>query len=119
KFKTKHANHDLENKFSHWANMIDKGDGKDELYFLDGQDLKTAEYVAQEKDDKRPFEYLEKAHESALRGEEQNDPRIKKEAKRHMDRYAKIQFRENGFYGEHIDLTNDESIFKSIHQMSA
>lgn len=110
KFDTKEANNDLVNKFSHWANMIDHGSGKDELYFQSGMDLASAQVKAEKAGDTSPAELFERAHENA----KSDNPKLHKAALRDLNTYSHKLFREHGFGGDFVSLTNDDAVFKSF-----
>lgn len=113
KFNSKQANRDLINKFSHWANMIDKGTGKDELYFQTGMDLASAQARAKKLGDKTPEQLLEKVKEQAT----SSDPRILKQAQKNMSKYSHKLFREHSFGADYVSLENDEAVFESFKKM--
>lgn len=113
KFTSKAANRDLVNKFSHWANMIDHGNGKDELYFQTGMDLASAEEKAKKLGDNSPKELYEKAERLA----KSDDPRLLKQAQRSLNDYSHKLFREHGFGGDFVSLKNDLTVRESFNQM--
>lgn len=114
KFTTKEAKKDLTEKFAHWANMIDHGSGKDELYFQSGMDLASATAKAEKLGDTSPQELLESVHE---RAKSSSDPRVLKKACKDLTTYSHKLFREHGFAGDYVSLTNDETVFASFKQM--
>lgn len=111
--KSEHALEDLENKFSHWANMIEDGSGFDDLYFQSGMDLASGEAVAREKGDKRPEKLMKRVKENA----NSNNPRLKKKACRDLSEYAQIVLREHGFGSAYISLENDKTVYESLKKM--
>lgn len=113
KFDTKAANRDLVEKFSHWANMIDHGNGKDELYFQTGMDLASAEAKAEKLGDNTPKELYERAVKNA----KSDNPKLLKQAERDLNKYSHKLFREHGFGGDFVSLTNDETVYNSFKQM--
>lgn len=113
KFDSKAANRDLIEKFSHWANMIDKGSGKDELYFQTGMDLASAEAKAEKLGDDTPKKLYEKAHKNA----KSTNPKLLKQAQRDLNAYSHKLFREHGFGGDYVSFKDDESVFGSFKQM--
>ena len=113
KFDSKQANRDLINKFSHWANMIDKGNGKEELYFQTGMDLASAEAKAEKLGDNSPKELYEKAKRNAT----SDNPKLLKQAERALNDYSHKLFREHGFGGDFVSFNSDESAFASFKQM--
>lgn len=110
KFETKEAIDDLKKKFSHDANMIDHGSGKDELYFQSGMDLASAQAKATAAGDTEPEALLEKAHANA----KSNNPKLQKAALRSMNAYTQKMFREYGIGSAHVSLTSDEKVFESF-----
>ena len=113
KFDSKQANKDLVEKFSHWANMIDKGSGKDELYFQTGMDLASAEAKAEKLGDDSPKKLYEKAQKNA----KSSNPKLLKQSQRDLNAYSHKLFREHGFGGDFVSFENDESVFNSFKQM--
>lgn len=113
KFNSKQANLDLINKFSHWANMIDKGNGKDELYFQTGMDLASAEAKAEKLGDTTPKRLYERAQKNA----KSDNPKLLRQAQRDLNAYSHKLFREHGFGGDFVSFKNDESVFASFKQM--
>lgn len=113
KFDTKQANADLVNKFSHWANMIDHGSGKDELYFQSGMDLASAQAKAEKLGDTSPKELYEKAHKNAL----SDNPKLQKQACRDLNTYSHKLFREHGFATDYVSFQSDETVFESFKKM--
>lgn len=113
KFDSKAANRDLVEKFSHWANMIDKGSGKDELYFQTGMDLASAEAKAEKLGDESPKKLYEKARKNA----KSTNPKLLKQSQRDLNAYSHKLFREHGFGGDFVSFENDASAFASFKQM--
>lgn len=113
KFNSKAANRDLVNKFSHWANMIDHGNGKDELYFQSGMDLASAHAKAEKLGDEKSTGLYEKAHKNAL----SDDPKIQKQALRDLNEYSHRMFRTYSFGSDYVSLENDETVYKSFEKM--
>ncbi|WP_078598673.1 hypothetical protein [Evansella clarkii] len=113
KFDSKAANKDLVEKFSHWANMIDKGSGKDELYFQTGMDLASAEARAEKLGDDSPKKLYEKAEKNA----KSSNPKLLKQSQRDLNAYSHKLFREHGFGGDFVSFKNDEAVFNSFKQM--
>lgn len=113
KFDSKVANRDLVEKFSHWANMIDKGSGKDELYFQTGMDLASAEAKAEKLGDDSPKNLYEKAQKNA----KSTNPKLLKQAQRDLNTYSHKMFREHGFGGDFVSFKDDESVLNSFKQM--
>lgn len=110
KFDTKEANNDLKTKFSHEANMIDYGSGKDELYFQSGMDLASAQAKATEAGDTSPEELLKKAHANG----QSDNPKLQKAALRAMNEYSNKLFREYGFGSAYVSLESDDAVFESF-----
>lgn len=115
KFSTKEANADLKNLFSHEANMIDYGSGKDELYFQSGMDLASAQAKATVAGDTSPEELLEKAHTNGL----SDNPKLNKASLRAMNEYSNKLFREYGFASAHVSLESDDAVFESFAKIVA
>lgn len=113
KFDSKAANRDLVEKFSHWANMIDKGSGKDELYFQTGMDLASAEAKAEKLGDDTPKKLYEKAQKNA----KSTNPKLLKQSQRDLNAYSHKLFREHGFGGDFVSFKDDASVFDSFKQM--
>lgn len=113
KFDSKAANQDLVEKFSHWANMIDKGSGKDELYFQSGMDLASAEAKAEKLGDDSPKKLYEKVKANAS----STNPKVLKQAQRDLTEYSHKLFREHGFGGDFVSFKDNESVFNSFKQM--
>ncbi|MGX1195843.1 hypothetical protein [Metabacillus sp. SLBN-84] len=113
KFDSDAANKDLVEKFSHWANMIDKGSGKDELYFQTGMDLASAEARAEKLGDDVPKKLYEKAQKNA----KSTNPRLLKQTQRDLNDYSHKLFREHGFGGDYVSFESDETVFASFKQM--
>lgn len=113
KFDSKAANKDLVNKFSHWANMIDKGSGKDELYYQTGMDLASAEAKAEKLGDESPKKLYAKAEKNA----KSDNPKLLKQSQRDLNDYSHKLFREHGFGGDFVSFKDDESAFNSFQQM--
>lgn len=113
KFDSEAANKDLVEKFSHWANMIDKGSGKDELYFQTGMDLASAEAKAEKLGDDTPKKLYMKAQENA----KSSNPRLLKQSQRDLNAYSHKLFREHGFGGDFVSFKDNESVFNSFKQM--
>ncbi|MCR6108748.1 hypothetical protein HXA34_19920 [Salipaludibacillus agaradhaerens] len=113
KFDSKAANRDLINKFSHWANMIDKGSGKDELYFQTGMDLASAEAKAEKLGDESPKKLYERAEKNA----KSTNPKLLKQSQRDLNEYSHKLFREHGFGGDFVSFKDDASAFNSFKQM--
>lgn len=113
KFDSKAANRDLVEKFSHWANMIDLGSGKDELYFQSGMDLASAEAKAAKLGDDTPKKLYEKVKKNAA----SNNPKQLKQAQRDLTKYSHKLFREYGFGGDYVSFKDDEAVFSSFKQM--
>ncbi|PAE87711.1 hypothetical protein [Shouchella clausii] len=113
KFDSKAANRDLVEKFSHWANMIDKGSGKDELYFQTGMDLASAEAKAEKLGDESPKKLYERAQKNA----KSTNPKLLKQSQRDLNAYSHKLFREHGFGGDFVSFKDDESVFNSFKQM--
>jgi hypothetical protein len=113
KFDSKAANKDLVEKFSHWANMIDKGPGKDELYFQTGMDLASAEAKAEKLGDDTPKKLYKKAQENA----KSSNPKLLKQSQRDLNAYSHKLFREHGFGGDFVSFKDNESVFNSFKQM--
>lgn len=115
KLNSKEAVKELEELFSHHANMIDLGDGQNKLYFQKGMDLATGLAVAKEKGDKRPEKAMKRVETIVNKSD---DPKNLKLAQQQMNEYARILFREHSFYGDYVDLTSDETVEASLTQMS-
>ncbi|MCC2248973.1 hypothetical protein JUJ52_03245 [Virgibacillus sp. AGTR] len=113
KFDSKAANRDLVNKFSHWANMIDKGSGKDELYYQTGMDLASAEAKAEKLGDDSPKKLYEKAQKNA----KSTNPKLLKQSQRDLNEYSHKLFREHGFGGDFVSFKDDKAVFESFGQM--
>ncbi|MGX1266735.1 hypothetical protein RKD55_004679 [Rossellomorea marisflavi] len=113
KFDSDAANKDLVEKFSHWANMIDKGSGKDELYFQTGMDLASAEAKAEKLGDDTPKKLYKKAQENA----KSSNPKLLKQSQRDLNAYSHKLFREHGFGGDFVSFKDNESVFNSFKQM--
>jgi hypothetical protein len=113
KFDSKAANRDLVEKFSHWANMIDKGSGKDELYFQTGMDLASAEAKAEKLGDDTPKKLYEKARKNA----KSTNPKLLMQSQRDLNAYSHKLFREHGFGGDFVSFKDDSSVFASFKQM--
>ena len=114
KLSSPEAQKELVEKFSHWANMIDHGSGKDELYFQSGMDLATATAKAEKLGDTSPQELIESVRE---RAKSSNDPRVLKKACKDLSAYSKTLFRKYGFAGDYVSLTNDETVHQSFKSM--
>ena len=112
-FTTKEAVKDLKTKFSHAANMIDHGSGKNELYFQSGMDLASAAAKAKEAGDNRPEELYAKAVENAG----SSDPRRQKLACKALNDYSHVLFREHGFGGDYVSLESDATVEASFAKM--
>lgn len=115
KLNSKEAIQELKEKFSHSANMIDVGDGNNNLYFQKGMDLATGLAVAKEKGDDRPFTKIERVETLV---EMENSPKHLELAQKEMNEYAQILFREHSFYGDYINLSSDETVVNSLVQMA-
>ena len=113
KFDSKAANKDLVEKFSHWSNMIDKGSGKDELYYQTGMDLASAEAKAEKLGDDSPKKLYAKAEKNA----KSENPKLLKQSQRDLNAYSHKLFREHGFGGDFVSFKNDEKVFDSFKQM--
>ncbi|WP_145142343.1 hypothetical protein [Paenibacillus sp. Y412MC10] len=113
KFETAAANRDLVDKFSHWANMIDKGSGKDELYYQTGMDLASAEAKAAKLGDHSPKELYDRAKKNAA----SNNPKVLQQSLRNLTAYSHKCFREYGFGGDYVSLADDKSVYRSFKQM--
>lgn len=113
KFDSKEANRDLVEKFSHHANIIDKGSGKEELYFQSGMDLASAEAKAEALGDTRPKELMERIQKNA----NSKDPRVQKQVIQTLDEYTHILFRELSFGADFVSLDSDEAVFDSFKKM--
>lgn len=113
KFDSAAANADLENKFSHWANMIDKGNGKEELYFQSGMDLASAEAHAASKGDDTGRKLYEQADKQAR----SEDPRVLRLAEKNLSKYSHNMFRDNGFATDYVSFTDDKSVEDSFQRM--
>ncbi|MBD7970323.1 hypothetical protein [Paenibacillus gallinarum] len=113
KFDTPAANSDLIEKFSHWANMIDKGNGKDQLYYQTGMDLASAEARAVKLGDNSPKELYDRAKKNAG----SKSPKVLQQSLRDLTAYSHKCFREHGFGGDFVSLTDDKSVHRSFKQM--
>lgn len=113
KLDTPAANKDLVEKFSHWANMIDKGNGKDELYYQTGMDLASAEARAVKLEDNSPKELYDRAKKNAA----SNNQKVLQQSLRDLTAYSHKCFREHGFGGDFVSLTDDKSVHRSFKQM--
>lgn len=110
KFDSKEANDELRAKFSHSANMIDKGNGKDELYFQSGMDLASAKSKAEASGDMRATEL----HEKAERNAKSTNPNIQKQAVRDFGKSTELLFREHSFGSAYVNLENDKTVEESF-----
>ncbi|KQY90993.1 hypothetical protein ASD24_24670 [Paenibacillus sp. Root52] len=113
KFETAAANRDLVEKFSHWSNMIDKGNGKNQLYFQTGMDLASAEARAFKLGDTSVIELYERAEKNA----KSSHSKVLQQSLRDLSAYSHKCFREHGFGGDYVSLTDDESVHRSFEQM--
>ncbi|MEW4426044.1 hypothetical protein AB1I68_00955 [Paenibacillus pabuli] len=113
KFDTPAANRDLVEKFSHWANMIDKGNGKEQLYYQTGMDLASAEARAAKLGDNSPKELYERAKKNAS----STNPKVLQQSLRDLTAYSHKCFREHGFGGDFVSFTDDKSVYRSFKQM--
>jgi hypothetical protein len=113
KFDTPAANRDLVEKFSHWANMIDQGNGKDQLYYQTGMDLASAEARATKLGDNKPKELYDRAEKNA----KSSNPRMLQQSLRDLTAYSHKCFREHGFGGDFVSFVDDKSVYRSFKQM--
>lgn len=117
KFDSKEANDDLIKKFSHEANMIDPGNGKDQLYFHTheggGMDLSSAYRHAVESGDTK----IEGEFEKLTSNAQSPDIRRQKQACGQLNKYAQKLFREHSYGSAYVSLTDDESVFNSFEKM--
>ncbi|MGC6586646.1 hypothetical protein ACPV3A_16965 [Paenibacillus sp. Dod16] len=113
KFETAAANRDLVEKFSHWANMIDKGSGKNQLYYQTGMDLASAEAKATKLGDSSVEELYNRVKEKAT----SNDPKVLQQSLRDLTAYSHKCFREHGFGGDFVSLADDKAVHRSFKQM--
>ncbi|MEK4277706.1 hypothetical protein [Paenibacillus sp. FSL R7-0026] len=113
KFDTPAANQDLVEKFSHWANMIDKGNDKNQLYYQTGMDLASAEAKAAKLGDESPKELYDRAKKNAS----SNNPKVLQQSLRDLTSYSHKCFREHGFGGDFVSLADDKSVHRSFKQM--
>lgn len=113
KLETEKANKDLIDKFSHARNMIDVGAGRDQLYFQSGMDLASAEGEALKAGDSS----LTELHESAKKNALSTNPRLQNKALKDLNDYSLKAFREYGFSGDYVNLTNRETQYESFEAM--
>lgn len=104
----------LMEKFGHHSNMFDLGSGReDDLYFQSGMDLATAEAKALENGDVAAIELKQKAIDQA----KHKDPRVAKQAVKTLTEYSHKMFREHGFGGDYVNLTDRNTVEASFKAM--
>lgn len=113
KLETPEAIRDLKEKFGHASNMIDKGSGKDELYFQSGMDYASAEHRAREKGDTKADELMEKVQKNAV----SDDPRARRAAVKDLSTYAKHLAKNYGIGAAKVSVTDRASIMEDLEQM--
>lgn len=114
KFDNKEVTQEIVDKFSHWSNMIDKGNGKDELYFQSGMDLASAKASAEKVGDTSG----QRLYDQAVKQAQSEDPRVLKNAEQNLSNYAHKMFRgDHGFGSDYISFESDETVKASLKQM--
>lgn len=116
KFNTEEANRDLEELFSHKANMLDVGDGNNNLNFHTGMDEATGLAVAKQKGDvgeDSPKAIMDRVKILSKSKDLNKLELAQQELSRYYDRVLGY-----AYFEDSIDLTSDETIEQSLIQMN-
>lgn len=106
------ATEELKRLFSHEANMIDLGNGENELYFQDDMDLVSAAHDA--------FELTGDESYLNMRGDIERlaNEGKSEEAFEQLNGYTRTMFREFGFGSDYVNLKNDATVEASFRKMN-
>lgn len=113
KLNSKAANRELVEKLSYHSNLIDKGSSNEDSYIPTDQDYASARAEAELVGDERLEDLVIEMDKNAR----SNNPRLQKKAIHAFNEYNQIAMREMGYGSDYINLTNRETVEKSLAQM--